>query len=139
MSSTTGYAEGSIAGVALVDSASDPCRALIVDGGNLKPSRIVNVRIGAAAGAGSVSAQIFNDSLKGRRFGVRFESIPNALYSSIVTAINTSQEASNPFNVTLDDNFHVINTNCWLEGFPTTQEQRTSQYADGIVFRFITA
>lgn len=139
MSSTTGYAEGSIAGQSLVDSASDPCRALIIDGGNLDPSRIVNVRVGSAGGSGSIDAQIFDDSGVGRRFGVKFESIPNALYGDIVDAINTSVEAGNPFNVTLDDNLHSINTNCWLESSPTTQEQRTSQYADGIVFRFITA
>lgn len=132
-----GYAEGTIAGVTLVDAAGTPCRVTILDGANLKITTASNWQY---ASDGTVYIQTI-DVDEGRRFGVRIENIPFAKLTSIINAINAAMGAGNSFTVSLDDGFNAINTTCrtdagtWLE----FGAERLIDYVPSVVMRFITA
>jgi len=133
---TQSYAQGSIAGVSLVDG--DPCRCMILDGARLQSTRYVNQRISAS---GDVYTQGFSTGGRGAHFGVQLDSIPLAMFTAIVEAINDAIDAMSPFNITLVDDVHVINRDCTIDGsnwlnYP--QQITNERFLNGVTMRFIT-
>lgn len=134
-----GYAQGSIAGVALQDASAIPCKVLLVDAGNFKPTVVGSTEFAAA---GTPYTQILTVAA-GRAFGVKIEFIPPDVLNDIIDAINTAVSNGDSFNITLADDLTPINENCipdfqaaWL----SIEPQRTHEdVVKNVLFRFLTA
>jgi hypothetical protein len=132
-----GYAQGSIAGINLEDSEGTPCKVLILDAGNLKPSFVTSSQ---AAADGTIYSQVL-EVTKGAQFGVKVEFIPPDVLNNIIDAINSAMISSGSFNVTLADDFTSINTDCATDGngWVKIAPQRTHEdVVKDVEFRFIT-
>lgn len=133
-----GVAVGSIAGVALENSAAIPCKAMLLDVGNFKPTFSGNTQFAAD---GTPYTQIL-EITAGRTFGVRIEFIPPDVLNDIVDAINAAVAAGDSFNVTLQDDLTSINENCipdFAAGWLKIEAQRTHEdIVKNIEFRFLT-
>jgi hypothetical protein len=132
------YASGSVAGVSL-SVGGDDCKALILDGANLWLQRAITNTV---ALDGTVYTQTVNLSGKGQRFGVRIEFIPPDVLGDIVDAIAAAVDGNTPFNVTLEDDLHSVDTDCVPDGSDWLKypEQRTNETTiKGVTMRFLTA
>lgn len=132
-----GYAVGSIAGVDLVDASSTPCKVLILDAGNLKPTFASNTIFAADSTA---YAQVL-EVTAGAQFGVKVEYAPPSVLNSIIDAINSAMISDGFFNVTLQDDVNSINTNCTVDGnaWLKVAPQRTHEdVVKDVEFRFLT-
>jgi hypothetical protein len=132
-----GYAQGSIAGVDLEDANGVPCKVLIIDGGNLKPT------FGATtvfAADGTPYTQVL-ELTAGAQFGVKLEFVPPDVLNNVIDAINQAMISSGSFNVTLADDFNNINANCATDGaaWHKISPQRTHEdTVKDVDFRFQT-
>lgn len=133
-----GYAQGSIAGVALEDAGNTPCKVLLLDAANLKPTVI-----GATtyAADGTPYTQIL-EVTAGAQFGVKVEFIPPDVLNNIIDAINAALTGGGSFNVDLTDDIQSVNADVtvdfsrqWLS-YPA---QRTNENTvKDVEFRFVT-
>lgn len=134
-----GYAQGSIAAVPLEDGSGTPCRVLIIDGANLKPTMIGATQYAADS---TPFTQVLAVTA-GAQFGVRCEFIPPGVLNAIIDAINAASIAGDgSFNVTLDDDIHSINASVIVDhaaGWVRYASQRTHpDTVKEVEFRFIT-
>lgn len=106
-----GYAQGSIAGVALEDANNTPCKVLIIDAANLKPQVIGSTQY-AADGTGYTQ---FLEVTAGAQFGVRLEFVPPTVLNDVIDAINAALASGGTFNVTLDDDINSINADVTVD------------------------
>lgn len=130
-----GYAEGEIAGVELADG-STPCKVLLTDAGNLKPSFVSATTFAAD---GTPYTQVL-EIATGQSFGVRVEFIPPDVLNDVIDAVNAAMLGSGSFNVTLQDDVNSINSNCIVDGnaWLKIEPQRTNESViKGVEFRFI--
>lgn len=132
-----GYAHGSIAGVNL-QVGMDNVKVLILDGGRLLPSRLVNSRESAD---GTLYVASMDHSGIGVSFGLEFEQLDFDLYQDMIGAINTSLESQDAFPVDITDGLHAIDQDCvpdgpdWLQNPPG----RITSAVRGVVMRLKTA
>ena len=134
-----GYAQGSIAGVALEDANGQSCKSLILDAANLLSTVTASQEIAAD---GSVYTQTLATT-KGRAFGIKLEFIPPDVLNDIIAAVTSAVEAGNPFNVAIADDITNFDGDCepdfaagWLKVAP--QRTNTDVVKDA-EFRFLTA
>jgi len=135
-----GFATGSVAGVALEDGNSTPCRALILDGANTK---ITATGSNQFAASGRVYTQAFEpENGAGAAFGVRIEFLPPDVLNDILEAIMAAIAAGDSFNVTLEDDIHSISADCTLDfsqkaiDYPAQRTNETT--VRDLTLRFIT-
>lgn len=133
-----GYAQGSIAGVALEDASNTPCKVLILDGANLLPIVIGSTTYAAD---GTAYSQIL-EVTSGAQFGVKIEYIPPSVFTQIMDAINAALAGSGVFNVTLEDDIQSINKNVTVDfsrQWVSVAPQRTNESTiKDVEFHFIT-
>jgi hypothetical protein len=119
-----GYAVGEIAGVVLENAAGSPCKVLLLDVGNFKPTFTGNT---VHAADGTPHTQILAVTA-GRAFGVRVEYIPPDVLNNIVDAINLAVANGDSFSIDLADDLTTINENCipdFQAGWLKIEPQRT--------------
>lgn len=131
------WARGSIAGVSLLHEG-DPTRCIILDGARLQSRRFVNQRIG---GDGTVYTIGFDTEGRNARFGVQIDSMPVAMFQSVIAAINAAIDSMESFDVELVDDWQTVSRSCKVDGsewlnYPgrTTNEQMV----EGVTMRFVT-
>jgi hypothetical protein len=133
-----GYAQGSIAGVDLQDAEGTPCKVLLLDAGNLKPTVIGSTTFAAD---GTAYTQIL-EVATGQQFGVKIEFIPPDVLNQIIDAINAALVGSGTFNVTLADDLNSINSDVTVNfaaQWVTIAPQRTHpEVVKDVEFRFLT-
>lgn len=133
------YAEGEIAGVALLKDSIN-LKAQILDGGAFFSAFQGSVR---RAADGTPYIQVLNTGTKGAAFGVLLEFATLEVVAAIRSAIDAALAASEPFNVTLQDDFHDINASCvpdfsqgnWIS-YGT--QRMNAEYLAGVTLRFIS-
>jgi hypothetical protein len=133
-----GYAQGSIADVDLQDEGGAPCKTLLLDAANLKPTVIGSTTYAAD---GTAYTQIL-EVTAGAQFGVKVEFIPPDVLNQIIDAINAALVGGGTFNVTLEDDINSINQDVTVDfsrQWVVIAPQRTNeQTVKDVEFRFLT-
>jgi hypothetical protein len=132
------YAEGSVAGVALVKDATN-LKCQIIDAQNFYSAFVGSTRIAAD---GTPYTQLLNPGTKGVRFGVLLEFCALSVFTAIKAAIDAALAAETAFNITLADDVHTINVSAvpdfssgsWIQ-YPA--QRHNAEYVAGVTLRFI--
>lgn len=132
------YAQGSIAGVSLVDGAAH-FKALLVNAAN---ARLTVVGSTIFAADGTPYTQIM-EVTTGAQFGVKLEYAKTSVVEAIITAVEAAMIATGSFAVVLADDLHSINAQCvpdYAAGWYSIEPQRTNpDVIKGVEFKFLTA
>lgn len=103
------YAEGSIAGIDLVDEGDEPVR-LLIEGGNVFEMDLTGNTLSAADG--TPYTQLVDVGGKSKTFTLRMEYCPLSLYLAIRAEVATIVEGGADFNVTVTNAVQTINRSC---------------------------
>lgn len=132
------YAEGSIAGVDLVDTNNIGLRVDLLDGEGLR-STIVSSAVLALDN--TVHVQTMATALSGVHFGVRLAQCPVSVRDAIIEAMETAMAAGTPFEVTLADSDGVDDIAVMAVTDDAQKRYSRGSFSGGyvrdVVFRFI--
>jgi hypothetical protein len=139
---STRWASGSIAGIALVDSGERDCRIDVVGAEALKSRYAGKASVDLNFG---VHLQLADVGRRDARFQVRVAQLLIAKRDAVVTAIEAAVAAGNAFNVTLADanSVDAINDSCLPDYEATggklfTRGGFSGGYIKDCVFNFVT-
>jgi hypothetical protein len=140
--SSTRWASGSIAGVALVDSGGRDCRIDVIGAEALRSRYTGKASVDLNFG---VHLQVADVARKNVRFQVKVAQLLIAKRNAVITAIEAAVAAGNAFNVTLADanNVDAINDFCLPDyeaagGRLFTRGGFSGGYIKDCVFYFVT-
>lgn len=136
------FAEGSIAGIALVDTGGLPIRIDVLDGEALKGTAAAT---SVSALDNTVHTQMMLSGEKSVHFGAKFYQMPLSLLNALVLAMEDAMLLGNAFAVTLgdDDGVDDIAVMAVLDyqaqgGKAYTRGTFSSGYVRDITIRFVS-